>query len=248
MKKMLNKNLVNVACTLSLMLLTNAHANSLPIPVIIYPIDEAKMASPMTGILQAIHVKEGAFFKKDASLVSFECQLEIAERNKTQAILEKSQSKYEGYQRLYELKNISKMEFIEAKSDFLESQTNFEIANLKVEKCDLKAPYDGQVIASHAHAFEHIGEGQPLIDIASVNDYEIKVVAPSEWIQSVKIGEPFKVELTESQKILEAKVIRFSHYIDPVSQTFAIYGEFTTSDIIISPGMSGRAIFASHQK
>lgn len=217
---------------------------TLPIPAIIYPVQEAKISSPMTGVIEKLKLKEGQTFLKGEVLVKFECHLLQAELNKTTAVLSKKDAKYQGYRRLSQLKTISKMELIEAQADHQEALADNDMAKIAFDRCTITAPFSGQIIKRYAHAHEHIAEGDPLLDIVSFEEYEIKIVAPSNWIKWVKKDLPFKVKISEINKTYDATVKRFNHYIDPVSQTFTVFGSFNEKDQLISPGMSGQAIFS----
>lgn len=226
---------------------TATFSQALPVPAIINAKNQALLASPMGGIIKEVTVREGSFFKKGMILVEFECAKQQAELEKENAVLFKKESIYEGYQRLLKLKGISQIELKEAKADYLEAKALAKIAADKVKDCTVKAPFDGQVIELLHKAHEHATLSKPLLEIVSATSLEIKIIAPSSWLRWIKKGMTFKVAVQESNQTYQAKVVRFNHYIDPVSRTFSIFGEFSEQQPLVSPGMSGQAIFKEAQ-
>ncbi len=218
-------------------------AQSLPTPVIIYAVNQAKIASPMNGIISESPYREGQTFKQRDLLIKFKCDKALAEKRKAKATLEKKQAKYKGYIRLNNMNAISKLDFLEAKADFHEAQANLDLAGHKVEECYVYAPFEGQVIKTYVNAHEHIKLGEPLLEIVNFKDFEIKIIAPSTWQGRIKKGTPLTVTIKETRQSYPAKVTRVNHYIDPVSQTFAIFASFVGQTKDIKPGMSGQANF-----
>ena len=218
-------------------------AYSLPVPAIIDAKMQAEMASPMSGIIAKVPFREGQIFKKSQDIIIFKCEKQLSEQDKEKAVLNKKNIVYQGYKRLKELKSISKIELIEAKSDYLEAKALWQIASHKVNDCFVKAPFDGQIIKLYINEHEHIDIGKPLLDIVSFDDLEIKIIAPSSWLTWIKEGINFKVEVQETGRVYQAIVLRYNHYVDPVSRTFSIFGKFINKPKGVVPGMSGQAIF-----
>lgn len=218
-------------------------AFGLPVPAIVTATSQAEMASPMTGIIAQTPFREGQTFKTNEDLIIFKCDKQLTEQAKEQAVLDKKKTIYQGYKRLKTLKAISQIELMESKADYLEAQALWQLTTHKVADCYVKAPFDGQIVKLYVHAHEHIDTGKPLLDIVNFNDLEIKVIAPSSWLKWLHKDMIFEIAIQETNQKYSAKVLRYNHYIDPVSRTFSIYGKFTTKPKNVTPGMSGQAIF-----
>lgn len=219
------------------------NTEELPIPAIIYPSEEASIASPMTGIIEKIPLKSGQTFKKDEPLLSFNCHKKEAILQQNEAIYEKKQVKLNGYSKLKSLNAVTNIDYIEAKSDLKEAKAALDVAKNEVSQCIIKAPFRGQMTKRFVNPHEYIEQGKPVFDIIGLDNYEIHVVAPSAWLKWLKIGMPFKIQLQELNQTFEAKVTRFNHRVDPISRTFIIYGAFSNKSQLVSAGMSGEAFF-----
>ena len=219
------------------------YSYALPVPAIINAKKQAEMASPMSGIIINTSFREGQTFTKSQKLIIFKCNKQLSEQDREKAVVDKKITIYQGYKRLKALKAISKIEVMEAKADYLEAKAQWEIASYNVNDCTVKAPFDGQIIKLYVHEHEHIDVGKPLLDIVSFDALEIKIIAPSTWLSWIKKGMSFKIDVQETGLMYEASVLRFNHYIDPVSRTFSIFAKFIKQPQGVFPGMSGQAIF-----
>lgn len=228
---------------LLLLMTISGSAVALPIPAIISAENQAEMASPMSGIIGTIANKEGETFVKGDLLIAFKCDKQQAELDKEKAILDKKQIIYDGYKRLKNLKAISDIQLMEAKSETLEAQALWKLAAHKVDDCKLIAPFNGQITKLYAHEYEHIEIGKPLVDIVSLEELEIKIIAPSSWLKWIKPGLGFQVAIKETDQKYPAEVLRYNHHVDPVSRTFSVYAKFSNKPKDITPGMSGQALF-----
>lgn len=216
---------------------------SLPIPVIVYASDTAKIASPLSGFITGVEVKEGQLFKKGERLLNFDCQVLNAEKQQAQAKLDKQKTHFYGLQRLLRLHAASSMEVSEARAEWKQAEANFTIKSYYVSRCKLDAPFNGQVIKLYAHPHEYIAQGKPLLDIVDSSSVELKLIVPSDWLTWLKIGDPFKIKIKETGKGYPARVKRISFAVDPVSHTVNIYGELNKTSPEIHTGMSGEALF-----
>ncbi len=216
---------------------------TLKVPIIIAAEEWAKISSPLSALIAKTPFRNGQIFKTGDILIAFDCTVMKAEQKKMQATARYFSQKKSDFQKLYDLGGASQTELNEIISRSEEVQEELKIKNHIVSHCNIKAPFDGQVIELFVSQHEYLDQGKPLIEIINLDKLEVKLILPSEWLSWIKIGSPFVIELNETQKKYAAKISRLTYAIDAVSNTIIAYGEISQNHPDIKPGMSGIAEF-----
>ena len=211
--------------------------------VILQPIDEATFSSETSASVEKLTVKEGSYFKAGDILLELDCRVQNAEYQKAVAQQEatnialKSAIKLKGYD------SISEYELVKARSDA--AMVNADVSKLSaiVDKCVVKAPFNGAVAQLMVHEHETVKPGDPLMKIVNTDHIIVEMEVPSDWLQWLHIDSTFTVHVNEIDKSITAKIIRINPEIEPVSQTVKIVGEIETTADKLLPGMSGQASF-----
>ncbi len=198
-----------------------------------------QIASEMAGRISLLKIRDGERFSAGEILVGFHCSLEEAQLSKAKATLEKKRKTHEVNQKLENLKSISTLQLDVSRTEQDEAKADVNVAQAMLEKCVIKAPFSGKVVEVTARAHQSVRPGDPLLEIISEKDLEIEFIAPSKSLPKLKPGKIFKVNLTETSKAYDAKIIRLGGKVDPVSQTIKVYGRITGNTSEILPGMSG---------
>ncbi len=198
-----------------------------------------QIASEMAGRISLLKIRDGERFSAGEILVGFHCSLEEAQLSKAKATLEKKRKTHEVNQKLENLKSISTLQLDVSRTEQDEAKADVNVAQAMLEKCVIKAPFSGKVVEVTARAHQSVRPGDPLLEIMGEKDLEVEFIAPSKLLPKLKPGKTFKVNLTETNKAYDAKIIRLGGKVDPVSQTIKVYGRITGNTSEILPGMSG---------
>jgi RND family efflux transporter MFP subunit len=204
-------------------------------------VDTAVISAELAGKIEQLPFKDGERFKAGDVLAAFDCALHRARLSKAEAALDRAAKKSRTSQRLGEMKSIGALEVDLAAAEQAEAAAEVRFGRATVERCTIKAPYDGRVVASPAKRFQYIGEGQPLVEIVAEGALEIELLLPSRWLSFVKPAYRFDVEIDETGKPYPVEVTRISGRVDPVSQSVRVYAVPAGKFPELLPGMSGRA-------
>lgn len=223
--------------------LSKEQLESMRVPVIVSAEIKAKLASPLTGFIDKIQVKAGSTFHEGDSLVLFDCTVLKAEKEEARVEMDTLQKRSKGLDRLLRLDGANQMDVDEAKGKYLGAVQKLAVKSYLVDKCDLKAPFEGQVVSINVSAHEYIEQGKPILEAVSLKQLELSLILPSDWLSWMRIGSEFSVQLNETPGVYQAKINRFVYSIDPVSKTITAFGTFVEPNDNIKPGMSGNAQF-----
>ncbi len=210
---------------------------------LVKPVKTATLSSEIPGRINKLPFTLGDAFKKGQSLVQFDCSLYNAELAAARAELEAEQKKHENNLKLLALNAISKIEVDISASDVKKADAEKQMAEVRVRRCVIRAPYDGRVIETMVNVHESVGPDQDLLSILNDKQLEIELIVPSGWLTWLQKGVGFRFLVDETGKDYKAKVAQLGASVDPVSQTIRVKGVFESDAGEILSGMSGTARF-----
>lgn len=211
--------------------------------VILQPSDEATFSSETTASVAKLFVKEGSYFKTGEILIELDCRVQKAEFDKAVAQQAATNIALKSAKKLKAYDAISEFELVKAQSEA--AMVNADVSKLSaiMEKCLIKAPFNGAVSDLRVHTYESVKPGDPLLKIVNIEHPIVEMQVPSTWLQWLQVGSLFDVHVNEINKTIPAKIIRINPEIEPVSQTVKIVGELSNTTDKLLPGMSGQANF-----
>jgi membrane fusion protein (multidrug efflux system) len=190
-----------------------------------------------------IHVSEGGYFKKGQTLVSFDCSMQRAQLNKSEADLAAATQTYAANKRLAELNSVGQIELDTSAAARSKAAADVEMSRTLIRKCSIAAPYSGRVAEQRAREQQFVQAGQPLLEILDDSALELEYLVPSRWLVWLKPGARFFVKIDETGKTYPATVVRTGARIDPVSQSIKIKGQVAGRYPELLAGMSGVVSF-----
>ncbi len=211
--------------------------------VILQPIDEATFSSEITASVESLPMKEGSYFKIGDVLLVLDCRVQKAEYQKALAQQTATTIALKSAQRLKSYDSISEYEVVKAKAEAAMVDADVSKLGAIVDKCVIKAPFNGAVADLKVHTHETVKPGDPLMKIVNTDHIIVELEVPSDWLQWIHIGSTFNVHVNEINQSIIARIIRINPEIEPVSQTVKIVGEIEDTSNKLLPGMSGQASF-----
>ena len=236
------KYLVKTAVLIVLML-SYANAEVRESRALVVASQEAILSSELAARIENIAVKEMQRFKKGDLLIQFDCSLYEAQKDVVSANANSALIKLKSDEQMLQMRSIGKYELELSISEYEKAKSELRIAELNVERCQIKAPFDGAVEEVVVNTFETIQPQVELMKIIQTEVLELELVVSSEWISWLKIGHPIKVYIDEIQKEFNATISCIGANVDAVSQTIQLKGTITDTSPALLPGMSGRVVF-----
>ena len=245
MKIMVIKSLKCLVKTavLILLMLSYAKAEVRESRALVVASQEAILSSELAARIENIAVKEMQRFKEGDLLIQFDCSLYEAQKDVVSANANSALIKLKSDEQMLQMRSIGKYELELSISEYEKAKSELRIAELNVERCQIKAPFDGAVEEVVVNTFETIQPQVELMKIIQTDILELEMVVSSEWISWLKIGHPIKVYIDEIQKEFNATISGIGANVDAVSQTIQLKGTITDTSPALLPGMSGRVVF-----
>ena len=204
---------------------------------------EAVLSSELAARINSISVKEMERFKKGDLLIQFDCSLYEAQKAVVRANENSALIKLKSDEQMLQMRSIGKYELELSISEYEKAKSELRIAELNVERCEIRAPFDGAVEEVVVNAFESIQPQVELMKIIKTDVLELEMVVSSEWVSWLTIGHPITVYIDEIQEAFNASISGIGANVDAVSQTIQLKGTITNASSALLPGMSGRVVF-----
>lgn len=203
------------------------------------PSRHATLSSEMASRIVRIAPREGHPFSDGETLVTFDCDLEEAQRVKARAILDAALASARINRRLSKLNATSKLEEQMALAEAAKAKADLAIIDVRIRRCTIQAPYAGRVVTRHAQPHQYVKAGDPLMEIHDLSSPEVAFVLPSSFLRRVRVGDRFQVRIDETGRSYPGRITAFGALIDAVSQSVKSFGEILGTYPELLPGMSG---------
>lgn len=222
---------------------TASPSSNTPEYVVIRPSEQVTFSSETAASIAELNVREGGRFKAGDVLLKLDCRLQQAELDEAKARATSAALADQSAKKLKSYGTISELELVKTHSDYLIAVAGVQKLEATVDKCVVKAPFNGAVAEVIVNARETVKPGDPLLKIVNLENLEFEIQIPSIWLKWLKVGSKFLVQLNETHQTVEVNIVRIDPEIESVSQTIKITGIVAHPDSSLLPGMSGQAIF-----
>lgn len=220
---------------------TYALADDLDIPIrgVIVATKEAAVSSSITSPVLKINGRVGDVFDKGDKLIKFDCGLLQAQQRS--ALVELKVAKAEHSNNLLMQKRGAIAGHDVVLSKFAIERANSELAqfNEQLKECEIEAPFQGSFEEINVKLLQMPTAGTPVMRLVSHEDFEVELIVPSSWLVWIAKDVAFSLHIEELGQDVRGKIIRIGSKIDPVSQTFNVYGKLDAKNVVLIPGMSG---------
>ncbi|MBF0445456.1 MAG: efflux RND transporter periplasmic adaptor subunit [Magnetococcales bacterium] len=215
---------------------------------VLVPKKRTTLAAGISARIKELNGQNGTFFTAGDALVVFNCDMFHAQLNKAQALLAGATEQNQAIQRLAELKSVGGMEAKRTANEVAKSKADVAIWQIRIKQCRINAPFSGRVGKVHVREYQHVTEGEPLVDILDHKNLEMEIIVPSRWISWLKNGTRFNIRIDETQKSYPGKITLLGAEVNALNQSIRAVGKISGYFPELMPGMSGSVIFNKFAK
>lgn len=203
------------------------------------PLNYTVISAEIGAKVERYFFREGEFFNKGQTLMSFECASQRAQLNKAKAALAIADRTFKTNRRLLELNSVGRLEYEASEAEYLKSAAEVDVLASQSSKCRIQAPFKGRVAEQKAREEQYVQVGQPLLEILDDSSLELEFIVPSKWMAWLKPDYKFQIKIDETGKQYPAKITRIGARIDTVSQSLKVAGVIDGKFPELTAGMSG---------
>jgi RND family efflux transporter MFP subunit len=197
-------------------------------PAEVTALNDSTIAAEVSAVVLSVHADTGQLVSKGDLLLElnptdYQLNLKQAEANlaSSQARLNQAKAKLKRAQSLGDKQYISADELLERETDVMVFQAQIQadevtvsIARRNLEKCSLRAPFDGVVVKRMAQVGGFVRNGDALIAVTQVDQFELEAGIPdsqADEIQNTDMtsfesrGQRWPVELLRLSPVIDSQ-------------------------------------------
>lgn len=221
--------------------------------IVLVPINKAVISSLVDTSVLKYNFKEGEVFNKGDVIVVLDDNLyrnayDAAKAGYEQALAsyKYTENTFEQNKNLFSKGGLSVQEFEKVKLDMAstisqlkEAKANMNNVEIKLQACEIKAPYSGRLTEKIVAENEFVRAGQPIMEI--INDSKLLAVMylPSNEIKNYKENDSMLFFIDETATKQEGKVYEVSGYVYSGSRSFEVKAIIDNQKRDLFSGMSG---------
>lgn len=201
------------------------------------------LSAGITAQVADVYFTVGEKVQEGDVLIQFDCAALNAQKKMYQAQEEIGRINMNVNQRLFDLNNIGSQELDLTRAELASATAQVDVLDVELDMCRIEAPFSGTIVERAVEPYQTVAEGTEVLELLSVEELEVLLVTPSSWLPWLDVEEEFTLVVDEIQESFTGKVTRLGGRVDPVSQTFLVYGELLEGSQQLLPGMSGNIFF-----
>lgn len=212
--------------------------------------EEALVVAKVSGVVEKIFVEEGDSVRAGKILAKLEDEQYRLEFNQAKAVLEKLSSEFERNASLYKNKIISLEAYEKTRSDYHTQKAVCDLAQLKLDYTQVKAPIKGVVSMRHIKVGNMVKVDQPTFKITDFDPLLAVLHVPEREMSKLQAGFPAKIAPDALNDLeFQGKILRISPIVDARTGTFKVTVEVNDRTRKLKPGMFARVriVYDTHE-
>jgi membrane fusion protein (multidrug efflux system) len=204
--------------------------------------DESVMLRPeVAGRIQAIEFKEGQPVERGQVLFRLDDAVARAELDQARANLALAQTHYRRAVDLQGRGFVSQQARDESASNLKIQQAATALAQARLDKMVLRAPFSGVVGLRNVSVGDYVGQGQDLVPLEAIDPLKVDFRVPEMYFNQVRVGQTLGLRLdalpgTERQ----GEVFAISPLVESGGRSILIRAAVPNADALLRPGMFAR--------
>jgi membrane fusion protein (multidrug efflux system) len=204
--------------------------------------DESITLRPeVAGRISAILFNEGQRVAKGATLVRLDPSINEADTQQARANLKLAQSKFDRATDLAKSNFISGQAKDEAENNLRVAEAALQLAEAKLAKMELKAPFAGIIGLRVMSVGDYVKEGADIVNLESIDPLKVDFRVPEIYLRQVQVGQALEVTLDALPgKGYEGRVFAINPLVDANGRSIVIRAVVKNPDTALRPGMFAR--------
>ena len=204
--------------------------------------DESVTIRPeVAGRISEIAFREGQRVEKGATLIRFDTSVQRAELAQADANLGLAKSRLDRSRDLFNKGFTSTQARDEAESNFKVAQANFDLAQARLTKLDIKAPFSGIVGLRTVSIGDYVKDGQDIVNLEEIDPLKVDFKIPEIYLKQVATGQSLQISLDAfpGQTFL-GKIFAINPLVDTNGRSIVIRALVRNTEARLRPGMFAR--------
>jgi membrane fusion protein (multidrug efflux system) len=205
--------------------------------------ESVKVSSEVTGRIAEIIFREGDSVKQGQVLVKLDEALVGAEVADAKARLELAQSNFDRAQSLSRSGSGTERAFDEATSALGTARAALQLAETRLTKLSITAPFDGRVGLRDVSVGAYVTPGAPIVNLEKIDQLKLDFRLPETVLSSVSVGQDVAIRVDAFRdKTFPGEVYAIDPQVDVNGRSLRIRARMPNPDLVLRPGLFARVL------
>lgn len=196
-----------------------------------------------SGRIANIAFEEGRAVKTGVLLVQLDTDLLNAELQQAQAQAQLAASRAHRAQQLRQQGFISAQAQDESSSERAVALAQVNIIKTKLNKTQIKAPFDGVLGLRYVSVGDYVNEGTELVALASLEQLQVDFRVPEQYLSQVQVGSIIHLQLdAQGGQSFQGQIKAISPMIDEQGRSVVLRAYVNNTDGQLRPGQFARVV------
>lgn len=197
--------------------------------------------SEIAGRITAIRFKEGERAKKGSVLLTINSEEFQAQLNQIKAVVELNEMNFERAKQLRPEGLIAERAYDEAESRLKESEASLSLAQVRLDKSILRAPFSGQLGLRQVSPGDFVQPGQAIVNLEDTDSIKVDFRVPEIYLNRIEDGQLIQVGVdVYPNRLFEGKIYAIDSRIDNATRTVLVRARVPNPAGVLRPGMFAR--------
>lgn len=203
--------------------------------------DSVMLRPEVAGRIREIRFTEGQSVKKGDLLIRLDDDIARAELAQAQANHGLARSKFQRASELQRQGFISAQGRDEATNTLQVERANVELAQARIAKAALHAPFDGEIGLRNVSVGDYVTAGQDLVTLQAIQQLKVDFRIPEIYLSRIAPGQKLRVMMDAfPNRNWEAEVAAISPLVDVGGRALVMRALVDNTDGTLRPGMFAR--------
>lgn len=197
--------------------------------------------SEVAGRIAAIHVTEGAAVKAGAELIRLDDSEQRAQLAESAALVKLSELNFARARDVLRKKLLSQQSFDEAQEKLRTSQAQLTLAEARLAKTRLSAPFSGVLGLRQVSVGDYVKEGQDIVNLEDIHTLKLDFRVPETYLASIQPEQEAVLQVDAyPEHNFSGRVYAIDPRIDEQTRTLLLRARVPNPDQRLRPGMFAR--------
>lgn len=203
--------------------------------------ESAIVRPEIDGKITAINFAEGQHVAAGSLLFQLDAALAQADLNEANANLENSRRANARAGELAGKQLIARADLDKAKADLGVDQARAASARTRLDKAQIRAPFDGVVGLREVSVGDYVKAGDALVDLVRMDPIEVDLRVPEVVLSSLALGQKINVGVDSfPDQVFAGTIVAIAPTVDLGGRSVLLRARLTNSEGKLRPGMSAR--------
>lgn len=201
------------------------------------PNEEIDITSEIAGKVDKIAFAEGTAVKRGETLVKVNDDDLQSQLRRAEYQCNMLKEKLERNRILLGKDAISRESFDQIETDYNMVEADIQLLNVKIQKTDIRAPFDGIVGFRYISLGSYVQPGTQIARLVDNSKLRVEFSIPEKYYSVAKKGAYISFTIEGDQTVNRAQIYAISPKVEPKTRTVAIRAMYTNTGGRLLPGM-----------